>query len=234
MPTRRHSVIGALLLIIGAIGFVTAEVIAAQGWTDPPYSYRFDYFSDLGNPVPHDYVFWHPVNSPWYFVMNFGFVTQGILFAIATVLLYRLLRGRAGRVILGSGIIHGIGMLLAGVFLQQSVNTAEMAIHWLGACCIVFGPIGVVLVGVLGRHAGAPTWYRAGSAILGFGGILSGLALLSLPAVRAVIGGGTLERITMYGLFAWQVVTGVSLLIKTRRPADQSTLTRRANVAAAA
>jgi hypothetical membrane protein len=216
MPTRRHRIIGALLLIIGAIGFVTAEACTAHGWTDPQYSYRFDFISDLGNPVPHDFVFGHTVNSPRYFTMNFGFVTQGILFAIATVLLYRLFRGRCRLVILGAGVTHGIGMLLAGVFLQQSVNAVEMGIHWLGAYCIIFGPISVALVSVLGRHADAPAWYRAVSAILGFGGILSGLALVSIPALWTTMGGGTMERISMYGLFIWQLVTGVLLLIDAK------------------
>lgn len=218
MPTSRLRVIGALLLIIGAIGFVSAEAVTANQWTDPKYSYRFDYISDLGNPVPHDFVFEHTVNSPRHVVMNFGFVTQGILFAIATVLLYRLFRGRSRLVILGCGITHGIGMLLAGVFHQQSVNAVEMAIHWVGAYGIIFGPIGVALVGVLGRRAGASAWYRAMSAVLGFGGVLAGLALLYIPAVRTITGGGTLERIAMYGLFIWQVVTGVSLLIRAGRP----------------
>jgi hypothetical membrane protein len=224
VSTSRRSVIGALLLIIGAIGFVSAEAVAADRWTDPKYNYRLDYISDLGNPVPHDFVFEHTVNSPWHFVMNAGFVTQGILFAIATVLLYNLFRGRSRFVILGCGIIHGIGMLLAGVFHQQSVNAVEMAIHWVGAYGIIFGPIGVALVGVLGRRAGAPAWYRATSAVLGFGAILSGLALAYIPAVRTITGGGALERITMYGLFTWQVVTGVSLLIKAGRPSDQRLL----------
>jgi len=108
-------------------------------------------------------------------------------------------------------------MLLSGVFQQQSVNAAEMAIHWLGAYGIIFGPITVALVSVLGRHAGAPAWYRAVSAVLGFGGILSGLALVSIPAMQTIVGGGAMERITMYGLFSWQLMTGVSLLIKARR-----------------
>jgi hypothetical membrane protein len=216
VPTSRSSVIGALFLIIGAIGFVGAEAVAANRWTDPNYSYRFDYISDLGNPVPHDFVFEHTVNSPWHVVMNLGFVSQGILFAIATALLYRLFRGRSRFVVLGCGIIHGSGMVLAGVFHQQSVNAVEMAIHWIGAHGIIFGPIGIALVGVLGGRAGASAWYRAMSAALGFGGILSGLALVYIPAVRTITGGGTLERITMYGLFMWQVVTGISLLLKAR------------------
>jgi hypothetical protein len=81
------------------------------------------------------------------------------------------------------------------------------------------------VIGVLGRHAGAPAWYRAMSAVLGFAGILSGLALVSVPALRTTLGGGTMERIAIYGLFIWQLVTGVSLLIKARRPADQSAST---------
>jgi hypothetical membrane protein len=225
VPTSRRSVIGAVLLIFGAIGFVSAEAVTADGWTHPKYDYRVNYISDLGNPVPHDFVFEHTVNSPWHVVMNVGFVAQGILFAIATVLLYRLFRGRSRLVILGCGIIHGIGMLLAGVFHQQSVNTVEMAIHWVGAYGIIFGPIVVALVGVLGSRAGAAAWYRAMSAVLGFGGILAGLALAYVPAVRTLTGGGTLERISMYGLFIWQVVTGVSLLIKARRLSGQWSLT---------
>ncbi len=109
MPTSRPDVIGALWLIIGAVGFLSAEAVTADRWTDPKYNYRLDYISDLGNPVPHDFVFEHTVNSPWHVVMNVGFVTQGILFAIATVLLYRLFRGRSHLVILGCGIATASG-----------------------------------------------------------------------------------------------------------------------------
>jgi hypothetical protein len=211
-----HRVVGALLLIVGAVVFVAAEACAAAGWTDPSYNYRFDFISDLGNPVPHDLVFGHTVNSPWYFAMNFGFVSQGILFGAATVLLYRAFPGRPRFVVLVCGMLHGIGMVIAGVFNQQSVNGVEMAIHWLGAYGIVFGPVAVALVGVLGGQAGAPAWYRAVSVVLGLGGILSGLALVSIPALQTVIGGGAMERIAMYGLFAWQLITGAFVLLDAR------------------
>ena len=139
MPTRRHNVIGALVLIIGAIGFVTAEAFTARGWTDPPYNYRFDFISDLGNPVPHDFVFGRTVNSSRYFVMIFGFVAQGIMFAIAAVLLYRLLvpvcarlleaAAAAGEIVAdveAYGLMRGVDNICIGVDTDPDYDARRM------------------------------------------------------------------------------------------------------------
>jgi hypothetical membrane protein len=217
MSTRRSAVTGALLLIIGAVVFWVAETLTASAWSDPGYSIRWDAISDLGNPVPHDFMFGHAVNSPVYFVMNFGFAVAGILFASAVVILHRLFRGRARIAILITGTLEAVGLLVVSEFHQQSVNAVEMGVHWVGAFLILIGSVTIVLVGVFSGHLGAPAWYRFLSAIVGVCIFLSFITLVTVPPVAAVIGAGAVERVAMWAGLCWQIITGITLLVGTRR-----------------
>jgi hypothetical membrane protein len=216
MPIRRRAVTGALLLIVGAVVFWVAEALAASAWSHPEYSFRRDAISDLGNPVPHDFMFGHAVNSPAYFAMNFGFAVTGILYASAVVILHRLFVGRARIAILITGMLEAVGLLVVSEFHQQSVNALEMSVHWVGAFLILIGSVTIVLVGVFSGPVGAPRWYRFLSTIVGICILLSFITLVTVPPVATVIGAGLMERIAMWGALSWQVVTGITLLIARR------------------
>lgn len=224
MSSRRRAVTGAVLLIIAAVVFWGAETLTASAWSHPGYSFRWDAISDLGNPVPHDFMFGHVVNSRRYFVMNFGFAVAGVLYASAVVVLYRLFLGRAGIAILITGTLEAVGLLVVSEFHQQSVNAVEMGVHWVGAFLILVGSVTVVLVGAFSAHLGAPTWYRYLSVIVGVGIFVSFITLVTVPPVAAVIGAGAVERVAMWGGLCWQIITGIMLIVgSTRnRPAASS------------
>jgi hypothetical membrane protein len=218
MSTCRRAVTGALLLIIGPVVFWTAETLTASAWSNPGYSFRWDAISDLGNPVPHDFMFGHTVNSPLYFVMNFGFAVAGILWGSAVIILHRLFAGRARIAILLTGMLEAVGLLVISEFHQQSVSTVEMGVHWVGAFLILIGAVTIVLVGVSSGPLGAPRWYRLLSVIVGASIFGSFIALVTIPPVATVIGGGAVERVAMWGGLCWQIITGITLLAGTRRP----------------
>lgn len=231
MSTRRRAVTGAVLLILGAVVFWAAEIFTASGWSHPGYSFRWDAISDLGNPVPRDFMFGHAVNSPMYFLMNFGFAVAGILFASAVVILHRLFPGRACVAILITGTLEAVGLLVVSEFHQQSVNAVEMGVHWAGAFLILAGSVTIVLVGVFSGRLGAPSWYRFLSVIVGACIFLSFVTLVTVPPVAAVIGAGAVERVAMWGGLCWQIITGIILLAGSPMiVADRSLETRAVSV----
>ena len=215
--TSRRTTIAAILLIISPLVFLVLEATATSAWNNPPYSYRWDAVSDIGNPHPHDFLFGQHVNSPWYFVQNFAFLVQGVTFAIIVIMLFRLVSGRRRYALAVTGLAHALGMLLVSVFSQQSVNGFELLVHEAGAALILVGTALEVLVGLLTVLAGAALWYRILSVILGITGFISFASLILIPAVGTVVGGGLGERIALYGFFVWEIITGISLLVRSRR-----------------
>lgn len=216
MIERRHAVIGALLLISGAVIFWIAEAVAIHGWTIPPYSLRFNVISDLGNPVPHDHVFGHEVNSPWYFAMNFGFVADGILYGAAVIVLSAYFRGWAKLGIRVFGLLEALGLAIIAVFNQQSPNSVEMGVHIVGAVFLLMGSFAVMLVGASGGRLGAPRAYRILSVVMGVIFILSFTSFITDPALAIAIGPGVVERVSMWGALVWQLITGGVLLLSAR------------------
>lgn len=217
MNTRRRAMVGALLMIIGAATFWTAEGVTAQAWSHPAYSFRRDVISDLGDPVPHDFLFGHTVNSPRYFVMNFGLVADGILFGVAVFVLSRVFPGRGRIAILATGAVAAGGLVVVSIFHEQSVSAVEMAVHWLGAFLILFVSATIFLVGLLGGRVGVPRWHRTLSCLLGVVIFLSFMSLVTIPPLAVTIGAGAMERTAMWGALLWQVVTGIALLFAARR-----------------
>jgi len=216
MIERRHAVIGALLLISGALIFWIAEAVAIHGWTVPLYNLRVNVISDLGNPVPHDFVFGHAVNSPWYFAMNFGFMADGILYGAAIIVLSRYFRGWARIGIRVFGLLNALGLTVIAVFNQQSVNRVEMGVHIGGAVLMLMGAFALMLVGASASQVGAPRAYRIFSVVMGGVAILSFTSFITAPSLAIAIGPGVVERVSMWGALVWQLVTGVMLLLPAR------------------
>ena len=217
MIERRHAVTGAMLMISGAVIFWIAEAIAIHGWTVPPYSLRFNVLSDLGNPVPHDHVFGHAVNSPWYFMMNLGFVAQGILYAAAVLLLSQYFKGWPKLGIRVFSLLEALGLTIAAIFHQQSTNSVEMGVHIVGAGLILMGAFAVMLIGAFGGQVGAPRAYRILSVVMGIIIFLSFSSFITAPRLAVAIGAGVVERVSMWGVLVWQLITGGMLLFATGR-----------------
>jgi hypothetical protein len=216
MNEHRRAIVGALLLIIGALTFWGAETVAAGAWSNPAYSFRNDVISDLGDPVPHDYLYGHAVNSPLYFLMNFGFAANGILYGVALFLLYPIFPKRGRIAILVSGMLAALGLVVVSVFHEQSANAFEMGMHWLGAFLILTDVVTIVLVSAFGGRVGAPAWYRALSAVFGIIIFLSFMSIVTVPSLAVRLGAGAMDRTAMWGALVWQVITGIVLLVGAR------------------
>lgn len=114
-PRSPWSRVGAILLIVNAVQWVVAEAITAAAWVNPPYDYATNYISDLGVPDCGAQFQGRDLCSPLNPVMNTSFALEGVLFAVAIVLLARSLSTGRRRLVMSLAIAHGIGMVTVGL-----------------------------------------------------------------------------------------------------------------------
>ncbi|WP_032401046.1 DUF998 domain-containing protein [Rhodococcoides fascians] len=199
---KRSTVLAAAAFVVGGCTYLAAEAVSARGWTDRPYSYARNNISDLGIPDI----------SPWHPVINTGFVVDGTLFVLAGLGLSVLFEGRARWIVLGSSVVHGVGSIVVGL-AHASVDGASTP-HAAGAgMAIIGGNLVLLAAGRYGGRVGAPRWYTAASAVAGVAG-LAGFALFL--ADTGILGGGAFERISVYTIIGWEIVTGAALLARAR------------------
>jgi hypothetical membrane protein len=109
-----------VLVILAAAQYLVLEAVSAAAWHTPAYSYAVNFISDLGNPVAGDVFDGRVINSPLHLMMDTAFVVQGALFIAAGVLLAGTITGRVSRVLLILALVHGVGVILVGLFQESS------------------------------------------------------------------------------------------------------------------
>ena len=219
--------VAAWFLMLAGVQYLVLEAIAASAWHHPAYNYAVNYISDLGNPVLGDRFDDRIINSPLNVVMDTAFIAQGVLFIAAAVLLSRRIPGRARIVLLVMAILHGIGVTLVGTFHESAAAAANglIVIHLLGAfVTIASGNVIAILIGIIGRQLSGSPWYRATSIILGIIGLAS-FVLLEVDKTLANTHGGIPERIAVYTIIVWEVITGIVLLAPRKRVSHSADLT---------
>ncbi|WP_411701082.1 DUF998 domain-containing protein [Conyzicola sp.] len=204
-PGRRLA--GALAFIVGALQYVTLEAIAAAAWTTPRYDYAVNYISDLGVPDAQIYG-GRQVDSPLAWVMNTGFVLEGVFFVVGAVLLAGMFGGVSRWLFVGFAVLHGVGIVLVGLF-DEAADAGPL--HLIGAfLAIVFGNLTALVAGLAAVRAGLPRWFSIASVVLPVVGLLSESVLLAgLSDVRF---DGLWERGGVYSVTVWQLLIGVAVL----------------------
>ena len=213
MSRRMWGLVAAIVLMVNTVQWVVAEAVTAAAWTDPPYSYAANYISDLGVSDCGTEFQGRDLCSPLHSLMNGSFIAEGVLFAIAVVLLARLLNGRTRRIVIALGLTHGAGMVLVGLFHGSADGpSAGLILHVAGA------GIGILCANTLAIMAGSlrqialPTAYRRFSVAVGVLGLISE-ALAGVSPDTA----GAFERGGVYSWLLWGLVTGVLVVRKYRR-----------------
>ncbi len=207
-------------LVAAAVIYVLAELVSALAWTHPPYSYANDYISDLGVPGPSEFFLNHIINSPAAWVMNAGFIVNGILVLLAGVLLLRLHPGVKPKILLALVIIYAIGIVLVGSF-HGSKFSAEHGLsgfHAAGALMAIGG--GNVLLILTGAFPGVLGLRKAIGVTFVLLGSVGALCLLLSGSVLTAHP-GILERGSVYTIIAFQLIAGASFLVlRYRASAD--------------
>ena len=203
--------LAAATFLLGLTIYLAAEAITAAAWKSPRYSYANNWISDLGSATSGVFQ-GRELNSPLHVVMNSGFIVQGILFGIATVLLSRTISGRRTFTAV-TGVVTMIGYILVGTFhgSLQAQQNGTLPLHFTGATLAIVG--GNVLALVLGIHwRKTPETRLIGlvSIVVGAFGLVSVVALFL--TFDAGLPSGAIERGSVYTIVIWQLAVAVALL----------------------
>lgn len=203
-----------ILFLSAAIVYVGTEAIAAAAF--PGYSYAQNYISDLGVPEigTHDGRF---LDSPLSAVMNAGFLLQGALFLLATVVAARGRPARLAAPWVGFAALHAVGITLVALVHggPQSVASGIIGFHVAGAgLAIVFGN----LASIAGSAALGGRGFRVFSVGIALVGLLCLVGLQLQPSLAgASLADGVWERGSVYAITVWELVAGVVLVRRSTR-----------------
>ncbi len=220
MPLHRRERVAGVILLFGFV-YLLFEVIAATAWVDPPYDWARNYISDLGFSdcaTVND----RRICSPLHPLMNAGFLVQGTVFTIGSVLVVRMIVGPGilRKVVTGLMVTSGVATALVGVF-HQSLALSAAGLNWLhvtsATLAIGAGDVGIVVLGVCALRSAQ--WRLYGAAVLAIGIVGVVAAVLLAADADLGIGIGAVERVAVYPLNTWTVGTAVGLLVKSIRDA---------------
>jgi hypothetical membrane protein len=188
----RHAATGALVWL-SSLQYFVAQAVVASAWK-PSYSWRLNAISDLGavRCGPFD---GRTVCSPLHGVMNVSLVLLGLAMTAGSVLLYRWLRAsRTGFSLMG---LAGVGVMLVGVFPEDTVYSAHIA----GAdLAFLLGNVALIVFGLTLR---VPRWF--GWSSIASGAVALVALVLFLTHRRFWLELGGMERLVAYPQTVWLV-----------------------------
>ncbi|GAA1739073.1 DUF998 domain-containing protein [Luedemannella helvata] len=216
-PQQRQRFAAGIALIAGGLVFFVAEFIAAAAWTRPPYSYTYDYISNLGVHGPTQ-GFGQLMYSPLAWVMNTGFFLFGIILfgGIAMLTGMHGTRGWAVRTL--AFLIAAGGVLLA--FFHGTGETADSGaidFHSVGALAsIISGNVLIIILGRAHRQAGIAATTGRAMVALGAFGLVSLIGFMAIAGSSATLI-GLVERCAVYPLLIGFICAGRSIWKSNRR-----------------
>ncbi|HEY0186421.1 MAG TPA: DUF998 domain-containing protein [Cellulomonas sp.] len=219
-PAQRRTT-GALLVAGPAI-FLLAELVAAAAWTDPPYSYTYDFISDLGVRGPST-LFGQYMYSPLAWVMNTGFFLFGIVI-LAGVATLRGLTGRRRWATLAPAVLLAAGGVLLALFpgSGEALEDGTGQYHSMGAFLGFTGAnVLAILLGRMRARIGLSTAAGRALVVVGIIGLVStvlylAVIVLSGDTVFALV--GLVERGATHPFLIALLCAGVSILRHPARP----------------
>jgi hypothetical membrane protein len=192
-----------------AIQFFVTQLVVQAAWTTP-FSLAHNFISDLGNTACAPYPAGSDkyVCSPWHTWMNASFIALGLSILVGAVLVRPALPSgftrAAGLVLLA---LAGLGLVLVGLFPENE----NIGLHTLGAGTqFVCGNLGLIVLGIAMLGARWPPALTAFTIASGAIGLLA-TGLFQLGHYLG-LGIGGMERVAVYPLPIWLMVTGGYLL----------------------
>jgi hypothetical membrane protein len=213
---KTRFIAGGIALVLIA-EYVITEAISAAAWTAPAYSYARNFISDLGVAGGPFVYMGRTINSPIYWLMNSGFIAEGLLILMAAILLKPLLVSKRSRTtVVSLALIHCIGMLMVAIVHGSPavIHKPIGVLHVIGAFfAIVMGNVMCICSGVAAHRSGAPGWFKSYSIFMGVLGIAGLLGLVFLKAIAP----GITERLSVYTIIFWDISVGIILLVSVRK-----------------
>lgn len=204
--------IGALIFLINGLFYLTGEYVAALG---TGYSlkevYLRNFISSLG-VYPNLIVEGVPVGfSKLAIIMNIDFIVTGIGFLVAYYfLIFKMLKSKKYSLLyLITPVLFAVGSVLVGVY--QGGVPSEDGLHGLGArLSFLGGNLTLIISGVsLFKNRKG---YSIVSIILGLIGLISASFMNSALTNNLTEVVAIYERLTVYPITIWQLMTGLTFL----------------------
>ena len=205
---------GAIGYILNAAIYLIAEFIAALGTNqDLGYVYSKQFISALGvypgqiaDGVPNNF-------SPLAIVMNLGFIVTAFGFSISyALLLYPKLKDKNTKLacsLMMVAALFSIGSLLVGLF-QGGVPNQD-SLHGIGArLSFLMGNLTLLLAGIFLKPN--HKIYRLTAILLSIIGISFAFLLQYAITNKLTEVAAIYERLTVYPITAWQIITGIIFL----------------------
>lgn len=211
--TDKFPFVGPLVWVL-SVQYFAAQIIAAVAWPTP-YSWAFNFISDLGNTACAPYAGRY-VCSPQHGLMNASFIMLGVTMALGSLLIYQeFQRSRASLIGFSLMALAGFGTILVGAFPENTV----ILLHGIGAfLALGVGNLSLIILALAIKQA------RKSFRIYTFiSGTLSIIAfLLFITGTYLAIGPGTIERIVSYPQTVWLILFGLYMTATRVRAAKQS------------
>jgi hypothetical membrane protein len=206
--------LAGMMLIGAAVVFKAGEAIAAKAWSDPKYSYRKNYISDLGVDKK---ITWQgrEIDSPKAGVLNRAVILSGMLLAGSVALLVCTGHEPKGSGVKKAAVLGLAGVQVLGCAAVGLVDETEGIIHGIGAAGAIGG--GNLATAAVSRWVLQKHWGKSGRRLARLG--LLGACVRPTPTVIQVLGWeekigiGTLQRIAVYSITAWELIVGLKLLV---------------------
>ena len=218
MNSRATARTAGAFWVAAALVYLAGEAVTAAAF--PGYSYATNYISDLGVPEVGEYQ-GRFIDSPLSLVMNIAFVASGALFFAAAILAFRATATGPRKTFLVLSGIYGIGIAVVGLIhgSQASADSGLGAFHVIGAAmAIIGGNLVAITASVASRRPNAG--YSRVALALGVVGLVA-LVMLQVDSRSAdvtILPDGIWERIAVYTVTAWQLLTGIQLLASRKVP----------------
>jgi hypothetical membrane protein len=208
-PQAQRLAAGAIWISAGGF-YVVAEILAAQRFA-PPYSFAWNFISDLGVTDCGVIIAGRQLCSPLHGLMNAAFITEGIAFLIGALLLLKQLSSKKLGFICCAAAFAA-GMTLVGLFpgsFDQLKNGTGI-FHVLGGALGLFGGNFALLLSPLAKDFRAPSAIRTFSKLAPIIGLAATVILLiaQLKQTVFIFAPGIWERIGVDAIVLWQIVLG--------------------------
>ena len=212
--------LAASLWCVAASLYLVIERAAALAFS-PAYSYAHNYISDLGVPDCGAIFDGRAICSPLHGAMNATFVVQGLFFLGAAIAIARSIAPATARAFIAFAALNCVGNILVGTFPENAFSQpgGTFDFHLIGAVlAIVFGNAAALRSASTFRGLGLPRIHRQVSIALP---LLAAAAFVMLILARVsgttiVVPNGVWERMSVYTITSWQLLSAACLLGRRR------------------
>lgn len=188
-----------IIYIVGSLYYILMEAICALNFNDTlTNTYIYHTISELGIPN---------VNSPLFYLMNSAFILIGLTVLSGNYLELKNYITKNKNLFYLLTLITAIGVIIVG--LIHGGNPLTSGYHTLGAIMAILG--GNILLIIISKSMEEFEIYQKITLILGIIGLLAfWIMFFSMSSIYMPV----FERLSVYTLIIWSLITGTYLLKK--------------------